>query len=63
MTRRDRTPTQQRNAWLLGMLCGAVALVAFYALLGDGSTALDGELLSAASTPAISRPCCSTQST
>ncbi|MGW6129634.1 hypothetical protein ACWFNE_06370 [Cellulomonas sp. NPDC055163] len=33
MTKRDRTPAQQRNAWLLGVLSGAVALVALYALL------------------------------
>lgn len=33
MTRRDRTPAQQRNAWLLGMLSGAVAMVALYAVL------------------------------
>lgn len=35
MTRRDRTPTQQRNAWLLGLLSGAVALVALSAVLAE----------------------------
>lgn len=35
MTRRDRTPTQQRNAWRVGMASSAVALVALYALLHD----------------------------
>lgn len=35
MTRRDRTPRQQRNAWLLCMASGGVALVALYALLAE----------------------------
>ncbi|MBB2921172.1 hypothetical protein [Cellulomonas cellasea] len=33
MTRRDRTPAQQRTAWLLGLLSGTVGLVALYAVL------------------------------
>lgn len=42
MTRRDRTPTQQRHAWLVGLLSGAVATVALAAVVagrGEQETA------------------------
>ena len=56
MMRRDRTPAQQRNTWLLAVLSGAVAIVALYAVLAgrapgdaaEGALAGGGSVLLAA---------------